>query len=143
LTRVHSIHATVVRKSGLQLPFTVSDGYVRNVYDVRLLTKRNTATVFTLRVLDAPEGLVASGLEGPVTLPPQGEATRTLVLSVPVQRYRGPETLRILVHSEPGGHEVTRRVDFLGPDRRLIGRLSGAAPEPDPGKNPLENSDTR
>ncbi len=126
LGRVKSINASVVRKAGIQLPYTVAGGFVRNFYDVRLLTKRNTVTEFSVTVHDGPEGLVASGFERPAALPPQGEATQTLVLSVPVALYRGPETLRVVVHSEPGGHEVHRRVDFLGPDVRLIGRLRGA-----------------
>jgi cytochrome c oxidase accessory protein FixG len=118
LSRLHSSSAEITRLTGQ--PYYVTEEGVRNQYELRLVTKRNVETTFTVKAIDPPAGLQLSGLEQTITLPPQSEATRPFFAFVPKSGYTGKFVLRLEIAVSPGDYTVQDDVDFLGPSAYLF-----------------------
>jgi polyferredoxin len=118
LTKVHDVDMVATRMRGMM--FFVDEESVRNQFQLRLLTKRNVPTTFTVEVKDAPAWLKTSGCEEPVTVDAQGEEQVTFIMFVPKDDYTGPFDVTIRTRSEPGGTVIERKMEFLGPDPRLF-----------------------
>jgi cytochrome c oxidase accessory protein FixG len=119
LSGVHAVEATAFRMPGA--PFLVDHDVVRNQYLVRLINKRTQAQELrvTVRAVRG-EGFEPVGLEDPVTVPPMGEVVRPLILLVPRDRYAGAFALVLTVTGPSGTAPVTRDLEFLGPDPKLL-----------------------
>jgi cytochrome c oxidase accessory protein FixG len=117
LTRVHDVDMVATR---MGMMYTVHEGSVRNQFQLRLLTKRNVPTTFTVELKDAPPWLKTSGCEEPITVAAQGEEQVTFVMFAPKDGYTGPIDVTIRTRSEPGGTVIERQMEFLGPDPRLF-----------------------
>lgn len=118
LSRLHSSSAEITRLTGQ--PYYVTEEGVRNQYELRLVTKRNVETTFTVKAIDPPAGLQLSGLEQTITLPPQSEATRPFFAFVPKSGYTGKFVLRLEISVSPGDYTIRDEVDFLGPSAYLF-----------------------
>lgn len=118
LTKVHDVNMVLKRMTGM--PFFVDDTGVRNQFEVRIMTKRNQDTTFTLTVKDKPEWLVTSGVDGEVVLGPHGDERRPFFVQVPKADYTGPFKMTLVSESHPGGTVIERTVEFMGPDPRLF-----------------------
>ena len=105
-------------------PFYVTDTHIRNQYQIRLINKDTGKLSFTASVqangLDFP--LEISGFEGAIALDPMEESNATFVVQVPRDTFAGSFPLEIVIEAEPGGIEITREVEFLGPDPALLRR---------------------
>jgi cytochrome c oxidase accessory protein FixG len=88
---------------------------VRNLFQLRLVNKRNQPATFHISLEGAPEAFTTSGASEPLELSPLQEETRTLVVIIPRADYRGPQDLTVRIEATPG--DATRRhtVRFLGP----------------------------
>ena len=93
---------------------------VRNQFMVRLVNKHSAPAVFTVTARDLPAGVRQTGFSAPVTLASLGESVSPLVLTVGRESYRGPFKFTVCV--EDAGHTftLTREVEFMGPDARLL-----------------------
>ncbi|MBL9153147.1 MAG: cytochrome c oxidase accessory protein CcoG [Verrucomicrobiales bacterium] len=118
MSRLHSSSAEVTRLTGQ--PYYVTDDAVRNQYELRMVTKRNVETTFTVRVVDAPPGLQLSGLEESIVIPPQSEVTRPFFALMPKDDYKGKFILKLQIDVSPGDYHVEDSVDFLGPSAYLF-----------------------
>lgn len=118
LTTVKPATLGVTRITGT--PYVVSAEAVRNQFLVRLVNKRNAPARFVVSLDRAPVGLVQSGLLEPVELPALGEVVRPLVLQQPRSSYVGPFVFAVQVRDAAGGFRLSREVEFLGPDVRLL-----------------------
>lgn len=118
LSRLHSSSAEITRLTGQ--PYYVTEEGVRNQYELRLVTKRNVETTFTVKAIDPPAGLQLSGLEQTISLPPQSEATRPFFAFVPKSGYTGKFVLRLEISVSPGDYTIRDEVDFLGPSAYLF-----------------------
>lgn len=103
-------------------PFYVTDTHVRNQYQIRLINKDAETLTFTaaLAVEDLPYPIETSGFAGTLTLEPMEETNLTFVVQVPREEFTGPAHLEITVTGNPGDFALTREVEFLGPDPRLL-----------------------
>lgn len=117
-TSVKSANLAVVRMGGAAY-FVGPDG-VRNQFMVRLLNKSSGPATFNVALRGLPPGTRQSGLTEPVTLGPMAEQLAPLVLAVDRARYAGPFHATIEVSEAAGGFTLTRRIEFLGPDARLL-----------------------
>jgi hypothetical protein len=61
-----------------------------------------------------------SGFAGPVTIPALGEQVSPLVLSVDRQTYSGPFHFTVTVRDSVGSYQLSRAVEFMGPEPRLL-----------------------
>jgi len=61
-----------------------------------------------------------TGLTEPVTVGPLGEEVRPLVLVVPRSQYQGPFKFTLIASDAEGTFRITREVEFLGPDAKLL-----------------------
>lgn len=110
-------NASITRITGA--PYIVTEDTVRNQFLVRLLNKRAEATDFVVRV-DSPVAVTQTGFEAPVTVGAIAEEVRPLVLRVPRADYTGAFKFTITVTDVNESFTITREVEFLGPDARLL-----------------------
>lgn len=134
LTKVHDVDMVATRMRGM--PYFVDEEAVRNQFQLRLLTKRNVPTTFTVDLKDAPEWLRTSGFDKPITVKAQGEKQVSFVLFVPKDDYTGTIEVTIRTRSEPGGTVIERKVDFLGPDPRMFTEFDNLNPQSDENRTP-------
>ncbi len=97
-------------------PFYADAVAVRNHYQIRFHNKRNQPARFTLHLVGAPGGYTLSGAGTSVEVPPLGEITRPAIVIAPGGAYRGPTTIGLEIHAEPGGVVIRHEMKFLGPD---------------------------
>lgn len=100
-------------------PYFVDAEVLRNQFLVRLINKRSGPTEFIVSVT-APVPVEQSGLVAPLTVGSLVEEVRPLILRVPRETYEGPFTFTLKVTDREGSFEVTREVEFLGPDAQLL-----------------------
>ncbi len=93
---------------------------VRNQLLVRLTNKTNAPRRFTLAVVDVPAGLLATGVGEAFTVAPMAEELHTVVLRVPRKDFGGRFRFRIVAEDLDGGYALEKRLDFLGPDPKLL-----------------------
>lgn len=110
-------NASITRITGA--PYIVTEDAVRNQFLVRLLNKRDEITEFVVRV-DAPVSVKQTGFEAPVMVGAIGEEVRPLVLRVPRSDYTGTFKFTITISDVDNSFSITREVEFLGPDARLL-----------------------
>jgi cytochrome c oxidase accessory protein FixG len=119
-TSVEKVVGTVTRMPGP--PFYVTDDHVRNQYQVRLINKDSAALSFSVMVqangLEVP--VETSGFGDGVTLEPMDEMNGTFVVQVPRDAYLGAFPLTVQIEAEPGGTQILREVEFMGPDPALL-----------------------
>ncbi|MEZ5414304.1 MAG: cytochrome c oxidase accessory protein CcoG [Opitutaceae bacterium] len=110
-------NASITRITGA--PYIVTEDAVRNQFLIRLLNKRAEITDFIVRV-DSPVPVKQTGFEDPVIVGPIGEEVRPLVLRVPRTDYDGSFKFTITISDVQQSFSITREVEFLGPDARLL-----------------------
>lgn len=116
--RAKPMNADITRMRGPS--FYVDQAVVRNHFQLRLINKRNQPMSFTVALENAPAGYAITGLDGGLTLPALQETARPLVVIVPKDSYKGPGTLTLKIHSQPGDSIIRREVEFLGPNPHLF-----------------------
>lgn len=110
-------NASITRITGA--PYIVTEDAVRNQFLIRLLNKRAEITDFIVRV-DSPVPVKQTGFEDPVIVGAIGEEVRPLVLRVPRTDYAGSFKFTITISDVQQSFSITREVEFLGPDARLL-----------------------
>ena len=126
LLSVKPVRANLVRMPGQ--PFFLTETTVRNHFRLRLVSKRNEATQFHLRLAGGPEGSQIAAAEAIQELPPLGEDLFTVPIEVPIANYRGTFDFRVIVEGEDG-KELTRTAGaFAGPHPRLMQPLAPGKP---------------
>jgi cytochrome c oxidase accessory protein FixG len=108
----------VTRMTGA--PYIVERDNVRNQFLVRIVNKRNEPMPFTVRLVDAPANLRRVGFETTVQIGALGELVQPLVLQQPRAGYEGPFVFKVRVEDAAGRFHLERRVEFLGPEVRLL-----------------------
>ena len=101
-------------------PYVIDEQTVRNQYFVRLVNKRNTPARFTLAITGAPAELRVVGFDGEVEVGAMGELVHPLVLQQPRRSYSGPFHFVVMVRDTAENFQLTRAVEFLGPEARLL-----------------------
>jgi hypothetical protein len=127
LGRLQSVYVSVTRMTGSAL--FVTPETVRNQFKVQYITKMNRETTFHIEVKNPPVGMewVPNAREA-IVVPAQGDIESPLVITMAREHYRGPFELDLVIRAEPGGAVVEKRVEFLGPDPRLMKDTAPAAP---------------
>jgi len=115
---VRPMNFLVYRMTGAA--YFVSPAEVRNQFMVRLVNKRTVPATFTLAVAGLPAGVRQTGFGVPVTLEPLGESVSPLILLADRKDYTGPFKFTVLVQDAGRAFTLTREVEFMGPDARLL-----------------------
>ena len=118
LTSVKPASLGVTRMIGA--PYIVDHDFIRNQFLVRLVNKRNTPARFVLAVQAAPGHLRQAGFDSAIEVPALGEIAAPLVLQQSRTHYRGPFSFTVRVQDERGTFSLERKVEFLGPEARLL-----------------------
>jgi len=118
LSTVHPASFGITRMLGAAYFFDARA--VRNQFLVRLVNKRETPQRLVVALQGAPAGVAQVGFEQPVELAGMGEDVRPLVVLVPRSLYAGAFRCRVTVRDEVGTYQLTREIEFLGPDPRLL-----------------------
>ncbi len=113
----------VFRMSGAA--YFVAPEDVRNQFMVRLVNKRPVPTDFKVTVTGLPAGVRQTGFTESLNVGPMGESVSPLVLAVDRKLYQGPFKFTVQVTDAAGSFQMSREVEFMGPDARL---LQGDAP---------------
>jgi cytochrome c oxidase accessory protein FixG len=113
-SRLKPVSATAFRMQGA--PYIVDDASVRNQYLVRIVNKRNRPVTVSARPVADAAGLAWTGLDQPVTVGPNSEEVRPLIVTVPRAQYVGPFHLIVELTDEAGEIRIERKVEFLGPN---------------------------
>jgi cytochrome c oxidase accessory protein FixG len=103
-------------------PFYVTDTHVRNQYQIRLINKDVRDISFT--VVAEANGLTfpieTSGFAEGVTLGPMQESNGTFIVQIPREVFEGSFPLTLLIETTSGDTQISREVEFLGPDPALL-----------------------
>jgi cytochrome c oxidase accessory protein FixG len=118
LTTVRPANLGVIRITGA--PYIVDPSTVRNQFFVRIVNKRNAPAKFVLQLDRAPANLRQTGLTATIEVGPLGEINQPLVLQQPRSDYVGPFIFGINVKESGGSFTLSRDVEFLGPEPRLL-----------------------
>ena len=118
LSTVRPANLAITRFTGA--PYFVTDDAVRNQFLVRIVNKRDVPARFVITLPDAPAGLVRTGLDNGVELPPLAEEVRSLILQIPRHVYQGEFTLTVRLADEAGTFSLERSVRFVGPEKELL-----------------------
>lgn len=108
----------VYRMSGAA--YFVGADEVRNQFMVRLASKRTVPASFTVSTEGLPPGVRQTGFSKPVTLAPLAESVSPLVLLIERKDYHGPFKFTVKMSDPAGKFVLTREVEFMGPDARLL-----------------------
>jgi len=108
----------VFRMSGAA--YFVDRDDVRNQFMLRIVNKRNVPTTYTVTLTGVAEGVKQSGFTAPVTVAPLGELVSPLVLISDRKHYSGPFKFTVAVQDEQKSFALSRQIEFLGPDARLL-----------------------
>lgn len=108
----------VTRMTGA--PYIVDPDMVRNQFLVRIVNKRNEPARFRLALRNAPEDLCQTGFEAEVQVEGMGELVQPLILQQRRKIYRGPFHFEVRVQDSDGRFTLSRPVEFLGPEARLL-----------------------
>ena len=115
---VKPMNFLVYRMSGAA--YFVGPEEVRNQFMVRLVNKRAVPATFTVTVEDLPDDVRHTGFDTPVTLEPLGETVNPLVLLAARDDYKGPFKFTVKVQDTGRSFTLSREVEFMGPDARLL-----------------------
>lgn len=119
-TGIAPMFANALRMSGSA--FYVSDGVIRNHFQVRVINKRNTAASYTFSLEgDVPPDLKVAGNETTLSLPALGEVLKPLVFTLPQASYVKPLKMVVRVTEVGTGKSTTTMpLEFTGPDPRTL-----------------------
>jgi hypothetical protein len=84
------------------------------------VTKQSEETTLDLDFQGLPEGAMISGVEDSVVLAPGEETTKTMMILVPVDQYKGEFTFTIEATVSPGDFKISDTIDFLGPSAYIL-----------------------
>ncbi len=118
LSTVKPMNLEVTRMTGA--PYVVDASSVRNQFLVRLVNKQHLPAHFTVRVVEGPSDLRQVGLENAVEVGPLAEIVQPLILQQARDHYAGPFSFRVEVESQETSIRLSRRVEFVGPEARLL-----------------------
>lgn len=118
LSTVQPASLSVTRITGA--PYIVSDDAVRNQFLVRVVNKSEQDKGFTVEVVGAPDGLRINGIDDVIEIGPLGETVLPLVMVVSRDNYTGQFDLQVVLHNVEGTYSLERKVEFVGPDPRLL-----------------------
>ncbi|WP_044892770.1 cytochrome c oxidase accessory protein CcoG [Opitutus terrae] len=118
LSTVRPANLSVTRITGA--PYIVDVASVRNQFFVRLVNKRNEPVALQLQITDVPAGVRQNGFTAPIEIQPLGEIVQPLVLQQPRHDYTGPFHFAIQVRDARNTFTLSRALEFLGPEARLL-----------------------
>lgn len=118
LSTVKPANFGITRMTGA--PYIVDDAALRNQFLVRIVNKRAEPARFTLRLEQLPVGVRKIGFEDIFEVPALGELVQPLVLLQERRQYNGPFGFIARVEGGAGRFALERRVEFLGPEARLL-----------------------
>jgi cytochrome c oxidase accessory protein FixG len=117
-TRARPYNAEFSRMRGAA--YYVDASSVRNVFQYRIINKRQQPATFTIRMTGAPAGYSLSGGDIPFEIPALGETKRTIVVIAPTSAYQGAGDLIFDIEANPGDLHFEETLKFLGPDPRTL-----------------------
>lgn len=111
---------TTVRMQGSS--YFVDKKDIRNQFMLRLINKSNAEiSQFVLQAEAPVEGLSWKGFDKPVEVKPNEERLIPLILLQSRDHYEGPfEVTLVIKDITNNDYKLTREVEFLGPDPRLL-----------------------
>jgi len=119
--RARPYTTTVTRMAGA--PYYSDQAMVRNIYQLRILNKRNQTAVFSVELgPDTPPGFSLSGAGQDFQIDALGEQTRPCVVFCTAASYPGATDLTLLITGNPGDVKIEQNIRFLGPEPVVMGR---------------------
>lgn len=118
-SRIRSANLNVVRMQGL--PYIVNDETVRNQFMARIINK--TSSTQNYQIVTSSEVFTDYTVqlsEDQTTIKTMGEEVRPVIISVDRSVYQGSFPMDISIRNEDGKTIMTRKIEFLGPDPRLL-----------------------
>ncbi len=101
-------------------PYVVSQDSVRNQFLVRVVNKHDETERFHLEILGASVPMQISGLASLIELSALEEKIIPVVIVVSREVYDGKFKFQIELHAEADEYVLTKEVDFVGPDPKLL-----------------------
>ena len=98
------------------IPYVLSEGKVRNMYQVRIINKRHEPRSYRLNVVAGGVAVERHGFESTVTVAAEMEDLQTLVLLVNKEDYRKGLEFELELVPEQGSGSQKKKVPFVGPD---------------------------
>lgn len=108
----------VYRMSGAA--YFVDKADVRNQFLVRIVNKLSRPETFLVTLKGLPPGVRQTGFTEPVTFAALQEQVAPLVLTVDRKDYTGSFYFTVRVEDAARTYQLSRKVEFLGPDPRLL-----------------------
>ena len=93
---------------------------VRNQFMVRLVNKLAVPAVLTVSTTGVPALVAQTGFAASVTIPALGEQVSPQVLAIDRRNYTGPFHFTVTVRDAAGTYQLSRAVEFMGPEPKLL-----------------------
>ena len=100
------------------MPYTIEGKAIRNLFNVRVESKRPEQCAFTLRVDTGAAGAPRTEVviaQPEITLAPMGDATVPVFVTMELDEYRQPFPLAMTVTETVSGRQETVELRFIGP----------------------------
>ena len=116
--QLRSANMTLVRMTGM--PYFLTDTTVRNQYTVRIINKSTEPRTFTINHKIEDQTYEIRGIDDSIRVKGMSEEMRPIALMVPKENYAGQFPVEFSLISSDGQTIMTRKVEFIGPDPRLL-----------------------
>lgn len=115
LSRIQRAGFKLTRAPGVEL-YAPTPAAITNFYRVKILNKQGHEVRFFLETESSPVPVTILNQSAGLVVPPEGEITVPVVLSVDRKDYRGEFDLVVRLRSEDGKSRLKQKLHFLGPD---------------------------
>jgi len=115
LSRIQKAGFKLTRQPGVEL-FTPSQSAVTNFYRAKILNKQGHEVRFFIETEYSPVPVTILNQSAGLVVPPEGEVTLPVVISVDRKDYKGEFNLTVRLRSEDGKSRLKQKLHFLGPD---------------------------
>lgn len=96
-------------------PFYLGEEVIRNQFRLQLVNKQQRPVKFHFRTEGMPEEIQIMGLPEEVEVGPSKEMNQTLILALPVSKFKSEFHFRVFADVSPGHVSVMHGAKFLGP----------------------------
>lgn len=116
--QLRSANMNIVRMTGR--PYYVTETTIRNQYVMRVINKTVEAKTYQITAVAEGQIYTIKGIDEGITVPPSGEETRPIIISIARDDYQGHFPITFTLISPKGETILSHEAEFLGPDPRLL-----------------------
>ncbi|MEM1222455.1 MAG: cytochrome c oxidase accessory protein CcoG [Verrucomicrobiota bacterium] len=112
--QLSNANMSIVRMTGA--PYFLTEDVILNQFMIRIINKTNEPRVFTIQTAADDQNYKVEGMKSGVSVPAMGEEVRPLVMSIPLDEYKGRFVFEMILLTNGEEAIIREKAEFLGPD---------------------------